>query len=48
MEGLERIYLNHCSGEMAIGHLEHVLGRDVVRRCPAGTWLDLRAGEGSE
>jgi 7,8-dihydropterin-6-yl-methyl-4-(beta-D-ribofuranosyl)aminobenzene 5'-phosphate synthase len=41
MEALQRIYLNHCSGETAFYALLSVLGPDVVRPCPAGTQLDL-------
>jgi 7,8-dihydropterin-6-yl-methyl-4-(beta-D-ribofuranosyl)aminobenzene 5'-phosphate synthase len=43
MEAVRRIYLNHCSGEAAFCALLSVLGPDVVRSCPAGTQLDLKA-----
>jgi 7,8-dihydropterin-6-yl-methyl-4-(beta-D-ribofuranosyl)aminobenzene 5'-phosphate synthase len=38
---LKRVYLNHCSGEMAFHILRRSLGSEVVRGCPAGTRLDL-------
>jgi 7,8-dihydropterin-6-yl-methyl-4-(beta-D-ribofuranosyl)aminobenzene 5'-phosphate synthase len=37
---LKRVYLNHCSGEMAFHILRRSLGSEVVRGCPAGTRLD--------
>jgi 7,8-dihydropterin-6-yl-methyl-4-(beta-D-ribofuranosyl)aminobenzene 5'-phosphate synthase len=41
METLQRVYLNHCSGEAAFHALLSALGPDVVRPCPAGAHLDL-------
>lgn len=41
MESVQRVYLNHCSGEMAFHALLLALGPDIVRSCPAGTQLDL-------
>jgi 7,8-dihydropterin-6-yl-methyl-4-(beta-D-ribofuranosyl)aminobenzene 5'-phosphate synthase len=38
---LQRVYLNHCSGKAAFDVLQHKLGPDIVRPCPAGTQLDL-------
>ena len=40
MESLQRLYLNHCSGEEALYSLRLTLGPTVVRSCPAGTELD--------
>jgi len=39
-ESVQRVYLNHCSGEAAFHSLLLALGPDVVRPCPAGTRLD--------
>jgi 7,8-dihydropterin-6-yl-methyl-4-(beta-D-ribofuranosyl)aminobenzene 5'-phosphate synthase len=36
---LQRVYLNHCSGNVAFHSLLLVLGPDVVHPCPAGTRL---------
>jgi 7,8-dihydropterin-6-yl-methyl-4-(beta-D-ribofuranosyl)aminobenzene 5'-phosphate synthase len=36
---LQRVYLNHCSGNAAFHSLLLALGPDVVRPCPAGTCL---------
>jgi 7,8-dihydropterin-6-yl-methyl-4-(beta-D-ribofuranosyl)aminobenzene 5'-phosphate synthase len=41
MESLQRVYLNHCSGEAGYVSLLLSLGPSVVRPCPAGTELDL-------
>jgi 7,8-dihydropterin-6-yl-methyl-4-(beta-D-ribofuranosyl)aminobenzene 5'-phosphate synthase len=41
MESVQRIYLNHCSGEASYVSLLLSLGPSVVRPCPAGTGLDL-------
>lgn len=41
MESVQRIYLNHCSGEGAFQALLLTLGPHIVRSCPAGTRLDL-------
>ena len=41
MESLQRIYLNHCSGEVALRSLLLTLGSKIVRSCPAGTQLDM-------
>jgi 7,8-dihydropterin-6-yl-methyl-4-(beta-D-ribofuranosyl)aminobenzene 5'-phosphate synthase len=41
METLQRVYLNHCSGEAAFHALLSALGADIVHPCPAGTQLDL-------
>jgi 7,8-dihydropterin-6-yl-methyl-4-(beta-D-ribofuranosyl)aminobenzene 5'-phosphate synthase len=38
-EGLQRLYLNHCSGEDAYYTLRRLLGSKIVRPCPAGTTL---------
>jgi 7,8-dihydropterin-6-yl-methyl-4-(beta-D-ribofuranosyl)aminobenzene 5'-phosphate synthase len=40
MESLQRLYLNHCSGEEALHSLRLTLGPAAVRSCPAGTQLD--------
>ena len=40
---LQRVYLNHCSGETALHILRRALGSEVVRGCPAGTRLELEA-----
>lgn len=39
MESVQRVYLNHCSGKVALQSLLLALGPDVVRPCPAGTDL---------
>jgi hypothetical protein len=41
MEPMQRLYLNHCSGEVAFHSLLLTLGPAVVRPCPAGTRLDF-------
>jgi 7,8-dihydropterin-6-yl-methyl-4-(beta-D-ribofuranosyl)aminobenzene 5'-phosphate synthase len=41
MEPAQRVYLNHCSGEVAFHSLLLALGPDIVRPCPAGTCLDF-------
>jgi 7,8-dihydropterin-6-yl-methyl-4-(beta-D-ribofuranosyl)aminobenzene 5'-phosphate synthase len=41
IESLQRVYLNHCSGEMAFHILRRALGSEVVRGCPAGTKLEI-------
>jgi len=41
MESVQRVYLNHCSGEVAFHSLLLALGSDVVRPCPARTFLDF-------
>jgi 7,8-dihydropterin-6-yl-methyl-4-(beta-D-ribofuranosyl)aminobenzene 5'-phosphate synthase len=41
MESVQRVYLNHCSGEGAFYSLLLALGPDIVRPCPAGTFLDF-------
>ena len=38
---LQRIYPNHCTGEVAFVSLTNTLGGCVVRPCPVGTELDL-------
>ena len=43
MESIQRLYLNHCSGEEALYSLRLTLGPTVVRSCPAGTELDEEA-----
>jgi 7,8-dihydropterin-6-yl-methyl-4-(beta-D-ribofuranosyl)aminobenzene 5'-phosphate synthase len=43
LNSIQRLYLNHCSGERAFHVLWLALGPDVVRPCPAGTRLDLDA-----
>jgi uncharacterized membrane-anchored protein len=43
LESIQRLYLNHCSGEGAFHALRLALRADVVRPCPAGTRLDLDA-----
>jgi 7,8-dihydropterin-6-yl-methyl-4-(beta-D-ribofuranosyl)aminobenzene 5'-phosphate synthase len=40
MGSIQRVYLNHCSGEDALYALRLALGPSVVRPCPAGTQLD--------
>ena len=40
MASLQRVYLNHCSGTAAFHSLLHALGPEIVRPCPAGTWLE--------
>ena len=40
MEQLQRVYLNHCSGEAAFHTLLLSLGPDVVRSCPAGAHVE--------
>ncbi|MFP4346536.1 MAG: MBL fold metallo-hydrolase [Anaerolineales bacterium] len=42
-EGLQRLYLNHCSGEDAYYTLRHILGSEIARPCPAGTLLAWEA-----
>ncbi len=42
-EDLQRLYLNHCSGEDAYYTLRHILGSETVRPCPAGTTLAWEA-----
>jgi 7,8-dihydropterin-6-yl-methyl-4-(beta-D-ribofuranosyl)aminobenzene 5'-phosphate synthase len=39
MKPVQRVYLNHCSGEAAFHSLLLALGPDIVRPCPAGTCL---------
>ena len=39
MVSLQRVYLNHCSGNAAFHSLLLALGSDIVRPCPAGTRL---------
>ena len=41
MESVQRVYLNHCSGETAFHALLLTLGPTIVRPCPAGTLLDF-------
>jgi len=41
MESVQRVYLNHCSGEIAFHSLLLALGPGIVRPCPAGTRLGL-------
>jgi 7,8-dihydropterin-6-yl-methyl-4-(beta-D-ribofuranosyl)aminobenzene 5'-phosphate synthase len=43
IESLQRVYLNHCSGEMAFHILRRALGSEVVRGCPAGARLELES-----
>jgi 7,8-dihydropterin-6-yl-methyl-4-(beta-D-ribofuranosyl)aminobenzene 5'-phosphate synthase len=43
MESIQRLYLNHCTGEEALYSLRLTLGPTVVRSCPAGTRLDEEA-----
>jgi metal-dependent hydrolase (beta-lactamase superfamily II) len=43
IRSVQRLYLNHCSGEEAFHAMWLALGADVVRPCPAGTRLDLGA-----
>jgi len=40
MEPVQRLHLNHCSGQDALCALRLALGPNVVRPCPAGTQLD--------
>jgi 7,8-dihydropterin-6-yl-methyl-4-(beta-D-ribofuranosyl)aminobenzene 5'-phosphate synthase len=40
-ESMQRIYLNHCSGQVGYVSLLLSLGPHTVRPCPAGTELDL-------
>ena len=40
-ESMQRIYPNHCTGEMAFVSLMMTLGPSIVRPCPVGTKLDL-------
>jgi 7,8-dihydropterin-6-yl-methyl-4-(beta-D-ribofuranosyl)aminobenzene 5'-phosphate synthase len=40
-ESVQRIYVNHCSGEVGYVSLLLSLGPHTVRPCPAGTELDL-------
>ena len=40
LEGAPRLYLNHCTGERALGVLQQAFGEQVVA-CPAGTVIDL-------
>lgn len=40
MESIQRLYMNHCSGEEALYSLGLTLGPTIVRSCPAGTQLD--------
>lgn len=40
-ESVQRVYLNHCSGETGYVSLLLSLGPSVVRPCPAGAELDL-------
>jgi len=42
MESVQRLYLNHCSGEGAFHSLLLTLGPTIIRSCPAGTRLDLQ------
>lgn len=44
MKSVQRVYLNHCSGEGAFQALLLTLGLHIVRSCPAGTRLDLPEG----
>jgi 7,8-dihydropterin-6-yl-methyl-4-(beta-D-ribofuranosyl)aminobenzene 5'-phosphate synthase len=39
MRALQRIYPNHCTGEMAFVSLAQRLGTSIVQPCPAGTAL---------
>ena len=39
-ETMPRLYLNHCTGERALGVLQRAFGEQVVA-CPAGTVIDL-------
>jgi len=41
MESVQRVYPNHCTGEMAFVALTLTLGPSIVHPCPAGTKLDL-------
>jgi 7,8-dihydropterin-6-yl-methyl-4-(beta-D-ribofuranosyl)aminobenzene 5'-phosphate synthase len=43
MGSIQRLYLNHCSGQDALYSLRLTLGSTVVRSCPAGTQLDEEA-----
>jgi len=43
IRSVQRLYLNHCSGEKAFHAMWLTLGAGVVRPCPAGTRLDLEA-----
>lgn len=45
LESVQRIYLNHCSGTVALHTLLLTLGPTVVRPCPAGTQIDFEASE---
>ncbi|MDX9952766.1 MAG: MBL fold metallo-hydrolase [Anaerolineae bacterium] len=38
--GLQRLYLNHCSGQEAYFTLRQALGGAIVRPCPAGAVLE--------
>ncbi len=40
-ESVQRIYPNHCTGEVAFVSLMMTLRPSIVRPCPAGTKLDL-------
>ena len=44
MESVQRIYPNHCTGEVAFVALTLTLGPSIVRPCPVGTKLDLEVG----
>jgi 7,8-dihydropterin-6-yl-methyl-4-(beta-D-ribofuranosyl)aminobenzene 5'-phosphate synthase len=41
MESVQRVYPNHCTGEVAFITLTLALGPSVVRPCPAGTVLEF-------
>jgi 7,8-dihydropterin-6-yl-methyl-4-(beta-D-ribofuranosyl)aminobenzene 5'-phosphate synthase len=40
-ESVQRVYLNHCSGQVAFHSLLLALGPEIVRPCPAGTLLEF-------
>jgi metal-dependent hydrolase (beta-lactamase superfamily II) len=41
MESVQRVYPNHCTGEVAFVTLTLTLGPSIVRPCPAGTVLEF-------
>ncbi len=44
MKSVQRVYLNHCSGETALFSLSLMLVPDIVYPCPGGTVLGFRPG----
>jgi len=41
MESVQRVYPNHCTGEVAFVALTLTLGPSIVHPCPAGTQLNM-------